>query len=118
MAVPLHCAGCEPDIYKQTAATVIKLLTKRLGAGKAEVEWEEASYSDAENETHGRSAQDKQKTNGDFAPRGPPRTGKQFKGLLPPPLKVKVSREGGVTGLLDAFAVSIDTTFCAIKFNR
>lgn len=100
--VPLHTHN--PSIYASTAATVVRLLTKRLGAGKAEVDWEEASYSDEEGSGKHQNG-DVNPTNSDFAPRGPPKTGKSFKGILPPPLKVKISKEGGVEGLLNVFAV-------------
>lgn len=100
--VALHTHN--PSIYALTAATVVRLLTKRLGAGKAEVEWEEASYSEGDDDGAHRNG-DIKPPNSDFAPRGPPKTGKSFKGILPPPLKVRVTKEGTVEGLLNVFAV-------------
>ena len=103
------------SIYALTAATVVNILTSRLGAGRAEVEWEEASYSGDNGEEDKKDTQPQNGTpsrpskptrqDSEYAPRGPPKPAKAYRGIIPPPLKAKLFKEGPIVGLCSACAV-------------
>lgn len=100
--------GQPPSIYTQTAATIIKLLTSRLGAGRAEVQWEEEDYSDNEDEDdppENGSATGLVGGNTDYAPRGPPKVNKGFAGIVAPPLRTRISRKSPIGKLCSTCAV-------------
>lgn len=111
---PLRCAP-PPSIYAHTAAAVVRLLTSRLAAGRAEVEWDEGNYDDDDEHDADDSEDEDPPDNGsatglvggntDYAPRGPPKVRKPFAGAVPPQMRVRLSRRSPVGKFCTACAV-------------